>query len=147
MKISNVSKKELYIALLFTNEKFEENIGFRDIEPLNKKETRWKVLLKAKDSRGLGAKRGFPAWEGFDKAPNWEKRRHLPYACWHAHGVFFDGLPSGARIYLASEGLHRPGDPWQDRQIGAILNPYFHSEACDCYTNIKTRPLCFNRAI
>lgn len=147
MKISNVTKSDLMLALVKANKKFDDNVAFQRIDALNKEKTRWTVTLKTLDNRGLGARRGFPVWEGFDKTPNWEKRRHISFACWHVHGVFFDSLPPKARIYLSSEGLHRPGDAWKDRQIGATLNPYFLSEACDCYTHIKTRPLCFNKGL
>jgi len=95
------------------------------------------------DSRGKGARRGFPEFRGFNEAPDWSKRRHLSSACWHVHGVFFDALLAISKdaIIITAGSLANPlpsnkitkdGGNWQDWEIGARLNPYRMSEACDC---------------
>ena len=43
-----------------------------------------------------------------------EKKRHLPYACWHAHGDFFEALyrvSDTARIYSLGKPVDR-SDVW-----------------------------------
>lgn len=143
MKISNVTESDLMFALVKTNKKFDDNVAFKTMESMNKERTRWNVTLRVMDSRGKGARRGFPVFKGFNEAPGWEKRRHLPSACWHVHGVFFDCLlsinenavivTSGSLANpLPSNKITKDGGNWQDWNIGARLNPYWMSEACDC---------------
>lgn len=132
MIIKNATRDEIYIALNEVNEVFDNNVRFNRFDVLNKRDTRFAITLKVADCRGKGARRGFPIFKGFDKAPDWEKRRHIPFACWHVHGTFFDSLPLDTEIRVKGEGLHRPKDPWLDRNIGTDMFPYYFSEACDC---------------
>jgi len=65
MKISNVTAKDLSVALEEVNKKFDNNVIWNNYEQLNKKGTRFNVTLKVLDSRGKGARRGYPIFKGF----------------------------------------------------------------------------------
>ncbi len=145
MIIKNVNADEIKSALVAVNDDYDNNVIFNRFDCLNKKGTRFAVTLKTLDSRGKGSRRGFPIFKGFDKPPDWEKRRHLPSACWHVYGTFFDVLlfinedavivTSGSLANpLPSNEITKDGGNWQDWVIGTYNNyPYMMSEACDCY--------------
>ena len=146
MLIKNTTQKQIEQALAETNKAFDNNIIFNRFDPANKKQTRFNVTLKTRDSKKAGHRRGFPRFTGFNSPPDWSKRRRLPCACWHVHGTFFDKLfeinpeiaiRSGSSIAnpnrIDTDGwITIEGGNWQDRNIGAVLNPYMFSEACDC---------------
>jgi hypothetical protein len=134
MKIKNVTRADLDTALAKINETYGDNIEFNNITPTNNKKTAWSVTLRAKSSRGAGARRAL------------NNKRHTVSACWHVHGIFLDALPADARFYtMEIVGSHpngadktelvwrSPGDAWVDPVVGSLwtgLN-YF-SELCNC---------------
>lgn len=145
MLIKNTTKEQIESALMATNKVFDNNIMFNRFDAANRKQTRFNVTLKTKDSKKAGHRRGFPAFTGFNSLPDWSKRRRLAYACWHVHGTFFEKLFEIAPIAAIHSGssLANPnrgnngwitidGGNWEDRNIGSQLNPYYFSEACDC---------------
>jgi len=145
MLIKNATKTEIESALAEVNKQFEDNIIFNRFDSANRKQTRWNVTLKVQDSKKAGHRRGFPRFTGFNTPPDWNKRRRMPYACWHVHGTFFDKLFEIAPLAAVRSGssLANPnrsengwitidGGNWQDRDIGSVMNPYWFSDACDC---------------
>ena len=120
--IINATRENIQKALNEANKEFGGNLQFKRLDPLSNK--RYRVTLRVCSSRGKGARLGFPSYST-------GKQRHLISACWHAHGTFFDALPEGTRIQ-AGEIVTYPGEPWQDRNIGSLLNPLYFSEACEC---------------
>ena len=81
MKIKNMTRQEIQVALDNTNQKFNGNIEFNrfDSQSVN----RHTVTLKVKNSSGAGARRGF-------QINNDGSRRKLVSACWHVHSEFID---------------------------------------------------------
>ena len=124
MQISGVTDRDLSRAIDKVNETFDGNVTFNRLDTLNAKETRFAVTLKVKSSKGKGARLG-------QHVNNNGTRRHLIYACWHAHGTFFDALPASATIRTGDQTI-RPGDAWADRNIGSYVYPLMYSEACEC---------------
>jgi hypothetical protein len=125
MIIRNVTQADLATALQYTSGVFGNNIEFFMAEPAGRTRQggeKWHVRLTVKSSRGPGARRSADG-----------SGRRVKAACWHVHGTFFDALPSEAEIIVAGEeDVHHPGDLWQDRNIGGLMNPMMHSDACDC---------------
>jgi hypothetical protein len=125
MQIRNTTETELIRALELTNKDFKGNIDFNRLDKAGK--TTFTVTLRTKDSHKIGSKISYSG-------------RHIPSACWHSHGVFFDALLSinskvvivalGEKIYKNSKG-ETIGN-WVDRNIGSIMNPLSFSHACDC---------------
>ena len=105
-------------ALEKANQGFGNNLRFNNVEVITKNYLSYRVTLRVEDSRGPGAKIGHTG-------------RHSIYACWHAHGTFFDSLPQGTTIIARGYRI-RPGDEWQDYNEGSIISPYYASEACEC---------------
>ena len=110
------NREDIQLALDLANKPFAGNLEFNNFQRLS--DTRYRVTLKVKDSKGPGARRGFTG-------------RRLINACWHAHGTFFDYLPPDTKIVTAGLTTY-PGEPWQDRNIGSLIQPLYFSEACDC---------------
>ena len=131
MIIRNVTRRDLYEALERTSEVFGGNSTFFALEPVGRTRRggeKWHVRLTVEDSLGPGSRRSH---EG----------RRIRAACWHAHGTFFDALPPEAEIIVAGEvNVHRPGDEWQDRNIGSQMYPLYHSEACNCGSDPPPTP-------
>lgn len=122
MLIKDVSRGDLEYALRLTNEQFDNNIIFKRIDVTNSKNTHWNVTLTVKSSKGKGSRIS-------------HNGRRIAAACWHAHGTFMDNLPTHARIVTSSVGGRvtvKPGDEWQDRNIGSVYYPFYYSEACEC---------------
>ncbi len=120
--IINAKHEDIQKALDKANESFDGNLQFNNFQRLS--DTRYRVTLRVKDSHKKGARLGFLDYET-------GKQRHLINACWHAHGTFFDALPEGTRIQAGGIVTY-PGEAWQDRNIGSLMNPLYYSEACEC---------------
>lgn len=120
----HAGEESIKTALAHANEYFHDNLIFKGIE---KQKTRrdkrevFKVTLTVKDSKEIGSRR----------SPHDFKR--IAAACWHAHGVFFDSLPSGTEIRIGWTGMvMQSGEPWKDYNIGSQVNPCMASDACNC---------------
>jgi len=120
--IINATHEDIQKALTQANQELDNNLEFNNFQRLS--DTRHRVTLRVKSSKGKGARLG-------QSITNRGNRRHLINACWHAHGTFFDSLPEGTKIQAAGIVTH-PGEDWQDRNIGSIIYPLWFSEACDC---------------
>ena len=116
MLAKNVSQYDLEQALEKVNQQFDGNIRFREIRPAG---NNIRFTLTVKNSKGKGGKY------------NWKKERRVAAACWHVHGHFFDALPEGA-VIIANGNKIRPGDEWQDYNVGSMFYPAYASELCDC---------------
>jgi len=128
MEIRNATLAQIGAALDEANEHFKGNLEFRDITPLNKKGTGYRVTLRVKSSRGPGARLG-------QQVNHNGNRRHLPCACWHAYGKFIDALFSeapDARLITSGQRYTRDNWSWVDRNIGSMMSPLYYSEACEC---------------
>ena len=122
MEIKRVNLYHLEQALAEVNKKYDNNVIFNRLEPLNKSCTRWRVTLRVKNSHGKGARLSVTG-------------RHLVSACWHVHGDFFDALlkiKPDAVIKTVHGTIDRNGGNWEDWNIGSLLNPVYYSEACEC---------------
>lgn len=120
MYAKNTSIEDLEKALKIVNEQFDNNVAWEQ-EP-NWKGKRLIFTLRTKNSRGKGA---------YITIMN----RHIPKACWHVHGEFFDTLfeiNSKAIIQALGRNIDRNGGNWVDSNIGPPMNPKFRSECCDC---------------
>ena len=61
--------------------------------------------------------------------------RHIPAACWHVHGRFFEevwSIEPDAIILAGTLRMTGPADNWQDRNIGSVAFPLMYSNACEC---------------
>jgi len=118
MKYRKCDVGDLTLALGRLNRKFKRNIKFKRLDPGSKRFT-----LGVFDSRGKGAKLS-------------PRGRRTVSACWHAHGQFFDELFNvnpGAEIIALGKKITIYEGNWQhDNNIGSIVNPVLHSEACNC---------------
>jgi len=123
MKYSNCTAKDLEAALNLINKHiYGGNIAFRRLD--NKKFT-----LRVKSSYGPGHRINTTFLMGMSKI------KHLPYACWHVHGDFFDALfmiNPKARIRTSRSLITKDGGNWEDFNAGSQLNPIAFSFACDC---------------
>ena len=117
--IIKATKKDIECALETVNLSFEGNVIFNRFDSTS--DTRHNVTLRVENSKGLGAKRGFSG-------------RRTISACWHVHGVFIDSLPDEARIFSSYFNKWiKPGDKWNDKNIGSLASPQRYSDACDCF--------------
>ena len=137
MLIKNVSDLDLYNALELTNQKYDDNVQFNNFQRAGN--SRYRVTLRVRDSKGPGHRLGFPNYET-------GKQRRLINACWHVHGTFFDKLfeiapaaaiKTGSSIANpnridSSKWITIEGGNWQDVNIGTDISPYYFSEACEC---------------
>jgi hypothetical protein len=129
MIIKGVYSQDIRNAVSEINEKYGGNITVARLNPIGRDRSghlKFDVRLSVHDSRGAGAGLSFSG-------------RRVAIPCWHAHGEFFDALPSGATIEINSSKLGRivthPGDAWQDALIGGRYHGYkLVSELCDCAT-------------
>jgi hypothetical protein len=129
MLIKNVSKKDLDKALMWVNKKYSNNITWNNFEQVNKKGDRFRVTLKVKDSHKNGARLG-------SCVTHLGNRRHLINACWHVHGNFFDALlviNNKAIIKTAGRTIDINNGNWEDWNIGSVMEPFYYSEACECF--------------
>lgn len=121
MKITNVTETDLENALSEVNKRFDNNIIWNRFEQNGRG---FNITLKCKSSKEAGHRLGHSG-------------RRMISACWHAHGTFFDCLwanPDSMNAIIRSGPLvmKSPGDNWQDRNIGSIMQPLYFSEACEC---------------
>jgi hypothetical protein len=131
----NCAQEDLSCALEKVNEKYEGNILFRDIAPVNAKRTRWRFTLTVwQTSRGKGRKK--VSAPGVRRS---HEGRRIAAACWHVHGRFFEALfevnPKAEVVTNWRGGTRKitaQGGNWQDAQIGSMFRPMMFSEACDC---------------
>lgn len=122
MLISKIEVSDLWDALEKVNKVFDGNVTFNRCDPESK--TRYQVTLKVLDSRGKGAKLGHSG-------------RRTRSACWHVHGVFIDSLPDQAKTWSAPfKRWIKPGDKWNDKNIGSLVQPLRYSESCECEKSI-----------
>lgn len=132
MLIKNVCADDIIRALETVNLEFDNNVTFNRFDAANAKKTRFNVTLRVIDSRGKGARRSHSG-------------RRMVAACWHVYGTFIDALPTHAIVNKPTvtgynkwgrEMIKRldgkPGDEWQDWNIGSVMSPMYYSEACDC---------------
>lgn len=135
MLIKNVYRQDVIDALAAVNAEFDNNIVFSRFDfagRTRKGGSKYQVTLSVKSSKGKGARRSHSG-------------RRIAAACWHVYGTFMDALPESATISApavvgySSMGREkiarrdrRPGDEWQDWNIGSLFQPMYYSEACDC---------------
>lgn len=121
MLIRNVTEDKINDALDTVNEQFDGNIRFKKFDAAGNTRSgdpKFIVTLTVNNSRSPGGRRSHSG-------------RRVAAACWHVHGTFFDALPEECEIVAMGLKI-RPGDPWQDRNIGSNWSPLYYSEACDC---------------
>jgi hypothetical protein len=126
--ITTASKRDLYDALSEVNKIYDDNIVFKRIEQIPV--TRMRFTLKVLDSRKAGSRLGYTG-------------RRLVNACYHVHGDFFDVLfkinPSAVVISRGDRITVNKGN-WIDKNIGSMMYPLYHSEACLCrYTSVEEK--------
>lgn len=153
MDIQGVTIPVVRTALHLANLKFSGNLKFR-VEPHHVGKTEKsavRLTLEPKDPNGPGGRRG-------QKIRKDGKRRALGgFACWHAHGYFFEALAKvceaeGLRFKCTANGesLATAGlDLWNDARPEGITGGTYElgnwrdraldrrghrrlSEACDC---------------
>lgn len=143
MQVKNTSLDEIKKALDLVNKKYEGNIRFHSdgITSKNQKGTRLQFKLYTHSVEKAGHRRHFrPDYsKGFDNPPL--KSRRSRYACWHAHGDFFDALlnlnpkavirvgRAAGQVYDDAYGRH---GNWEDFNIGSQVCPIYFSQSCDC---------------
>ena len=126
MQIRNVTEEKIQNALDQTNKEFDNNLRFREISEDGKTRAglpKFKVTLTVQNSRAKGGR--ISPWTG----------RRIAAACWHAYGTFMDSLPEETEIVVRwVNGVQkiRPGDPWQDMNIGGPYRRSYYSDACEC---------------
>jgi len=117
---TTATKVQLTEALNHVNKLYGDNIMFRDVEQISKNRVRF--TLRTKESRGPGSRISHSG-------------RHIPCACWHVHGHFFEYLFKncpGVKIWSNGQLMESNADNWRDRNIGSMMSPLLFSEACEC---------------
>lgn len=118
--ITTASIRTLENALKVVNTQYGKNIIFREIKQISK--NRVQFTLRTVKSRAPGSRISYSG-------------RHIPAACWHVHGHFFEAvfaIDTSARIKSGNRWITREAGNWEDRNIGSIMRPMYHSEACEC---------------
>ena len=126
-------KENIVKALKLVNKKYKWNITFNRFDSLS--ENRHQVTLKVIDSYKPGHRFGFNHNYGSLNPTVNTNRRHLPCACWHVHGHFFESLFSIDRetvIIAKGKKITKEGGNWEDTNIGSIMAPMYFSEAYEC---------------
>lgn len=124
------TEKVLRAALSKVNKKYSGNIKWNRFD----KSGNWyNVTLRCVSSKGPGHRVAVPRYSD-------GKQRNMISACWHAHGDFFDALieldenviikGAGGTIFVDESG--DTAGNWMDRNIGSFMEPFYHSEACEC---------------
>ena len=120
MKARNCTIKDLEKALVMVNKKYHKNVCFKNIEQSGRMVT---FTLRVNNSRDKGARISHSG-------------RHIPAACWHVHGDFFESLfkikPEAVIVSQGNKKITKDSGNWQDWNIGSIIYPMFYSEACEC---------------
>lgn len=130
MLIRNVSREDLEKALIAVNAMYDNNIEWNNFQhegPSRGGGNTYRVTLKVKNSRGPGARRGFPT--------DSKKGRRMINACYHVHGNWFAalfGINPNVTIRAGDKTITKDYGNWEDRNIGSVYRPYYFSEACDC---------------
>jgi len=117
---TNATIQQLNEALNFVNQKFDNNVQFKEIKQISSK--RVNFTLRVKNSSSPGAKIGYSG-------------RKTIAACWHVHGYFFEYLFLTCKdVYIISQGkkMKDNSDNWQDQNVGNKYNPVFYSTLCNC---------------
>jgi hypothetical protein len=118
---TTATEKQLNDALNYVNSLYQDNIKFKT-GPDRISKNKVKFTLTVKDSRGPGSRRSYNG-------------RRICAACWHVHGHFFEYLFNIAKVnYIESLGkvMRDNSDNWEDRNLGSMYRPFYHSNACDC---------------
>ena len=133
MKIYNVSKQIIEIAMREVNKKYNNNIIFNplhELRPLNKKGTAFSFTIRCLSSKNKGHR----TCRRYDFSGEVHERKHIS-ACWHVHGDLFDtifDLSPNAKIYTGGFCYRSKSDNWQDKNIGSMMFPVYFSESCEC---------------
>ena len=117
---TTANKNQLFEALNFVNQRFDNNIKFKTLEQKTKNVISF--TLTVNDSKLPGAKRS-------------GNGRKICAACWHVHGYFFEYLflkYPGIHIDSMGKKMKNNSDNWQDQNIGSNYYPFMFSEACEC---------------
>jgi hypothetical protein len=117
---TNATKLQLENALNFVNQKFDDNVQFKEIKQISSK--RINFTLRVKNSSGPGAKIGYSG-------------RKTIAACWHVHGYFFEYLfLLYPEIFIISQGkkMIDNSNNWIDQNVGKNYNPVSYSSLCNC---------------
>jgi hypothetical protein len=123
----NVSRQDLDKALQTVNEKYDGNVIWkREPTPTGKG---FRFTLRVLQARGKGGRLGIMGLMGYGKP------RHIPAACWHVHGDFFDVLFAvnpNAYVWSGKNRISKDAGNWQDRNVGSQMNYVSYSDACEC---------------
>ena len=126
MIVNGATYVQLENALKETNLCFDGNIIWNhEPELMSARAYRWRLTLRCKSSKAAGHRISHAAEAYGGKA------RNTVSACWHVHGTFFDALPTLSTIFALGRVI-RPGDAWQDFNVGSIMYPMMASESCGC---------------
>ena len=125
MLVRDATYEDICRALDKTNVDFDSNIKFKRCDyagQTRQDRAKFTVTLTVFDSSGPGGRRG-------------REGRKISAACWHVHGRFMDHLPDHAEIVSSMPTRHvvKPGDPWQDWDVGSYFAPMQMSLACECH--------------
>ena len=129
MRVTGTTEQELRNTLAQINRDFYDgNIAFKRLEPTGPTRKSFIFTLTVNDSRKPGARRGF------QRKKDGERYR-LAAACWHAHGNFFEELferSPNAVITSMGRKIDANQGNWEDKQVGSLYDPVYHSKLCDC---------------
>lgn len=130
MKSTHATLAELDQALATINaDRYAGNVEMYEVR--QGPGTAIRFRLRVHDFDRPGYRRRTPhLWDKPDRDP-----ARMRFACWHVHGDFFDALLEinpRARIESGPTVITAAGGNWQDRNIGSLVLPVYHSEACDC---------------
>ena len=116
VKIRYASRQVIMAAIEATSAKFDNNIEANRFDAVG---GHFEVTIKAKSSRGAGAKVGISG-------------RRTQSACWHAWGIFINEifrLSHDAVIISMGRRITAHSGNWEDHNIG---NGIMESEMCSC---------------
>jgi len=120
MYAKNCSADDLQRALDAINNQFDNNVCW-EREP-ERRGNQLMFTLRTKQGRKAGSRLTHTG-------------RHIPKACWHVHGEFFDALfeiAPDAVVKARDKIITASGGNWQDWNIGSHFQPMYYSEACEC---------------
>jgi hypothetical protein len=113
-------------ALDKANKHLGGNLVFKECELVKTRRDgrhEFRVTLTVKDSKEIGSRRS-------------PEGRRIGAACWHAYGLFLDSLHPDCEVKTTMGRLGmqkiRPGEKWQDYNIGSEMRPFMASHACNC---------------
>jgi hypothetical protein len=138
MYIKNATMGEVERALRQINGKGDVDDGKFSGNVCWNREPEWKgkqiaLTLRVKESNGPGHRLGFCRTSRGN-------RKRLTSACWHVHGYFFEALLEiNPNIVIKSlnKTIDINGGNWQNWNIGSIMDPLYHSEACECSGEVE----------